>query len=205
MPLAERMLSLIAAAFVYHFDWELPHAIEEMDMSDTYGLQLQKAASPSVVASTPDAAREILQHKDEACSSRLIPDVATVLNYHETAILWMSPNNETWRAMRKALNMYLTNKEKLNSLSDLRQNVVDETLDFLRESGRKEVPVDIGKLAFTVALNQMSNTFLSQNLITGYESNNIKGFRMAVVTVMEVLGKFNIGDIFPMLKRWIHK
>ncbi|XP_076935353.1 7-ethoxycoumarin O-deethylase-like [Bidens hawaiensis] len=171
-------------------------------LAHKYGpfMTIRLGSITSVVASTPDAAREVLQHKDEACSGRLIPDAATALNYHETAILWMSPNNETWQAMRKALNMYLTNKQKLDSLSDLRQNVVNETSDFLRESGQKEVPVDIGKLAFTVALSQMSNTFLSQDLITGYESNNINGFRTAVETVMEVLGKFNIADIFPMLK-----
>ncbi|XP_076915190.1 cytochrome P450 monooxygenase 76AD94-like [Bidens hawaiensis] len=140
-------------------------------LAHKYGpfMTIRLGSITSVVASTPDAAREVLQHNDEACSGRLIPDAATALNYHETGILWMSPN-ETWRAMRKALNMYLTNKQKLDALSDLRQNVVNETLNFLRESGPTEVPVDIGKLAFTVALNQMSNTFLSQNLITDYES-----------------------------------
>ncbi|KAI3812986.1 hypothetical protein L1987_17699 [Smallanthus sonchifolius] len=152
----------------------------------------------SVVASTPDAAREILQRKDEACSGRPIRDAATAIENLEAAILWMSPN-ETWRAMRKALNMYLTNQQKLDALNDLRQNVVDGTLEFLRESARKKVAVDIGKLACTVALNQLSNTILSQN-VTSYKSDNIKGFKMTIETVMEVLGKFNIADIFPVLK-----
>ncbi|KAI3812984.1 hypothetical protein L1987_17697 [Smallanthus sonchifolius] len=128
----------------------------------------------SVVASTPDAAREILQHKDEACSGRPIRDAATAIENLEAAILWMSPN-ETWRAMRKAFNMYLTNQQKLDALNDLRQNVVDGTLEFLRESARKKN-------------------------VTSYESDNIKGFKMTIETVMEVLGKFNIADIFPVLK-----
>ncbi|KAL8253716.1 hypothetical protein R6Q59_031937 [Mikania micrantha] len=152
----------------------------------------------TVVASTPEAAREILQRNDEACSGRVIPDAVTALAEHDSAVLWISANEE-WRTIRKALNTYLTHRHKLDTLRDLRQNVVEEVLEFLRESGRKQAGVDIGKLAFAVALNQMSNTCLSQN-VTGYESDDIGGFKKAVKTVMEVDGKFNIADIFPVLK-----
>ncbi|KAI3501196.1 hypothetical protein L1887_29058 [Cichorium endivia] len=152
----------------------------------------------SVVASTPDAAREILQRNDVACSGRIVPDAVTGMATHDAAVLWMSPNEE-WRTIRKALNTYLIHQHKLDTLRDLRQNVVEGMLEFLQESARKKVCVDIGKLAFAVALNQMSNTCLSQN-VTSYESDNIGGFKTAVKTIMEVDGKFNIADIFPVLK-----
>ncbi|KAI3787619.1 hypothetical protein L1987_42217 [Smallanthus sonchifolius] len=152
----------------------------------------------SVVASTPDAAREILQRNDEACSGRIIPDAVTALADHDAAVLWI-PANDEWRTIRKALNTYLTHQHKLDTLRDLRQNVVDGMLGFLRDSGQKKADVDIGKLAFAVALNQMSNTCLSQN-VTSYESDDIGGFKTAVKTLMEVDGKFNIADIFPVLK-----
>ncbi|KAL8207772.1 hypothetical protein R6Q57_007184 [Mikania cordata] len=152
----------------------------------------------TVVASTPEAAREILQRNDETCSGRVIPDAVTALAEHDLAVLWISANEE-WRTIRKALNTYLTHQHKLDTLRDLRQNVVEEVLEFLRESGRKQAGVDIGNLAFAVALNQMSNTCLSQN-VTGYESDDIGGFKKAVKTLMEVDGKFNIADIFPVLK-----
>ncbi|KAI7740850.1 hypothetical protein M8C21_020531 [Ambrosia artemisiifolia] len=152
----------------------------------------------SVVASTPDAAREILQRNDEACSGRIVPDAVTALADHDAAVLWI-PANDEWRTIRKALNTYLTHQHKLDTLRDLRQNVVDGMLDFLNESGRKKASVDIGKLTFAVALNQMSNTCVSQN-VTNYESDDIGGFKTAVKTLMEVDGKFNIADIFPVLK-----
>ncbi|KAJ0620737.1 putative geraniol 8-hydroxylase [Helianthus annuus] len=148
----------------------------------------------SVVASTPDAARQILQRNDDACSSRPIPQVVTALKHPEAAILWMPPN-QTWRTIRKALNIYLTNPHKLDNLSHLRQKVVDQTLEFVK----KKEHVDIGKLAFSIALNQMSNTFLSLN-VTSYDSDNINGFKTAIETAMEVQGKFNVADIFPVLK-----
>lgn len=37
MPLAHRVVSLMVASFVYHFDWD---AREEMDMNDIFGLTL---------------------------------------------------------------------------------------------------------------------------------------------------------------------
>ncbi|GJY83606.1 geraniol 8-hydroxylase-like protein [Tanacetum coccineum] len=52
MPLAHRMLSLIVASLVYHFDWELPYAKEEMDMNDIFGLTLLKA-TPLVAIPIP--------------------------------------------------------------------------------------------------------------------------------------------------------
>lgn len=53
IPLAHRVVSLMVASFVYYFDWELPHAREEMDMKDIFGLTLLRAtplvATPTLV------------------------------------------------------------------------------------------------------------------------------------------------------------
>ncbi|GKE40827.1 geraniol 8-hydroxylase-like protein [Tanacetum coccineum] len=43
IPLAHRVVSLMVASFVYHFDWKLSHAREEMDMDDIFGLTLLRA------------------------------------------------------------------------------------------------------------------------------------------------------------------
>ncbi|KAJ0610147.1 putative cytochrome P450 [Helianthus annuus] len=52
MALGHRMVSLMVASFVYHFDWKLPHAKDEMDMNDVFGLSLQKA-TPLVAIPIP--------------------------------------------------------------------------------------------------------------------------------------------------------
>ncbi|CAH2042513.1 unnamed protein product [Thlaspi arvense] len=46
IPLAHRVVSLMVASLVYHFDWNLPHGLtpEKLDMNDTFGLALQKAS-----------------------------------------------------------------------------------------------------------------------------------------------------------------
>lgn len=45
MPLAHRVVSLMVASFVYHFDWKLPHAKKEMDMNCIFGITLIRATS----------------------------------------------------------------------------------------------------------------------------------------------------------------
>ncbi|KAL7610135.1 hypothetical protein Lser_V15G13714 [Lactuca serriola] len=176
-----------------------PH-VSLSKLSMKYGplMTIRLGSITCVVASTPDAAREILQHNDEACSGRVVSDAVTGMKNHESAVLWISANDE-WRTARKALNTYLTHQNKLDTLQDLRQNVIEGMLEYLRESAQKNMVVDIGKLAFAVALNMMSNTLLSQD-VTSYESEDIGGFKTAVKTIMEVDGKFNIADIFPVLK-----
>ncbi|PWA71289.1 hypothetical protein CTI12_AA281530 [Artemisia annua] len=134
----------------------------------------------SVVASTPDVARGILQCNDEVCTSRVVPDVYLRINHPKAAVLWMSPND--------------------TCLNELRENVVEGMLELLRDSRRKKMAVDIRKLAFVVALNQISNTFFSQDVTSCDDSNELEGFKMAVEIAMEVQGKFNIADMFPVLK-----
>ncbi|CAK9173121.1 unnamed protein product [Ilex paraguariensis] len=152
----------------------------------------------SVVASSPEMAREILQKNDEACSGRTIPDAVTVLEHYDLAVLWMSAGEE-WRLIRKALNIYLTHPQKLESLQGLRHIVVKEMLQYVNQASQKGEAVEIRKLAFTTAKNQMSNTCISEN-VAEFGSLDVLGFQNAVKTVMDVAGKFNIADIFPWLK-----
>ncbi|CAL5356068.1 unnamed protein product [Camellia sinensis] len=70
-------------------------------------------------------------------------------------------------------------------------------IEHVRE--RRDRAVAIGELAFTTALNQMSNTCFSVN-VAGFESGEVQEFLNAVKSLMVVDGKFNIADVFPWLK-----
>ncbi|XP_076936577.1 inactive cytochrome P450 76AD1-like isoform X1 [Bidens hawaiensis] len=160
-------------------------------------MTIQLGSITTVVASTPDAAREILLRNDEACAGRPVPHAVTALKHPDMAVLWI-PTNETWQTIRKVIRMCLTSQHKLDTLMDLRESVMEEVLVFLR--GQKRAGVDVGELAFAVALNQFSRKFFSRNVISTYEHDNIHEFKTAVETAMEVQGKSNIADVFPVLK-----
>ncbi|KAJ0642358.1 putative geraniol 8-hydroxylase [Helianthus annuus] len=161
-------------------------------------MTIQLGNITTVVASTPEAAREILLSKDEVCSSRPVPDAVTALKHHDMAILWIPPN-VTWQTHRKVLRMYLTSQHKLDTLKNVRETVVEEMLDYIRVCARKKTAVDIGMMGFAFSLNQLAKTFFSQNM-TSYEPEDIRRFQEVVETAMEMMGKLNIVDMFPVLK-----
>ncbi|KAK2989134.1 hypothetical protein RJ640_027208, partial [Escallonia rubra] len=152
----------------------------------------------NVVASVPDMAREILQKNDESFSGRTTPDAIAELDHADHAMAWISAG-DVWKAMRKVLATYLTNTQKLDSLRDLRQKVVEEMVQHVNGVSQRGETVEIGKLVFTAALNQMSNTCYSVN-VADFKSEDVRGFQKAVKTIMEIDVQFNIADYFPLFK-----
>lgn len=152
----------------------------------------------TIVASSPVTAREILQKKDEVFSGRVVPNAVTALTNYDLALPWI-PAGDQWRVIRRALSIYLTHPQKLDMLQGLRYKVVEQMVEYVKEISQRGEYVDIGKLAFTTALNQMSNTCFSVS-VADFRSQDVKGFQNAVKTIMEVDGKFNIADYFPWLK-----
>ncbi|CAL5356051.1 unnamed protein product [Camellia sinensis] len=150
----------------------------------------------NVVASSAEVAREILQKNDEACFGRIVPDVAIGQKHHYLALVWISTIKQ-FQLIRRALSIYLTNLQKLDTLQGLRHKAVGEMIRHVRET--RDRSVAIGELAFITALNMMSNTGFSVN-VAGFESGEAQGFLNAVKTIMVVDGKFNITDVFPWLK-----
>ncbi|KAL7165241.1 hypothetical protein ACSBR2_041013 [Camellia fascicularis] len=162
-------------------------------LAETYGplMSIRLGSKTSIVASSPDETKH-----DEAFSGRTVPDAVTALENHDMAVLWISAGDQ-WRFIRRALNTYLTHPQKLDTLRGLRHKAVEEMIEHVRE--RIDRAVAIGELAFTTALNQMSNTCFSVN-VAGFESGEVQEFLNAVKTLMVVDGKFNIADVFPWLK-----
>ncbi|KAM7494174.1 hypothetical protein LguiB_028783 [Lonicera macranthoides] len=157
----------------------------------------------SIVASSAEMAKGLLQKNDEACSGRFVPDAVTALRNYDVAVIWISAGKQ-WRIIRRALSTYLTHKQKLDTMRGLRHKAVLEMIAHVKEASERKEAVDIGKLAFTTALNQMSNTLVSKN-VTDFKSQSIGGsnglkFQSAVKTLMAVDQKFNLVDMFPWLK-----
>ncbi|XP_047335710.1 cytochrome P450 76T24-like [Impatiens glandulifera] len=166
-------------------------------LAKKYGpiMSLRLGSVTSVVVSSPEIAREILQKHDEVFCDRAIPDAAKgQANFH-ISMVWLPAGNR-WRMLRQAIHNHLTHKHKLDSLVDLRHKAARELVEHVKNGEMSAVA--IGNLAFATALNQMSNVCFSQN-VGEYESKEIQGFMKAVKTIMHVGGKFNISDLFPWL------
>ncbi|CAK7338764.1 unnamed protein product [Dovyalis caffra] len=152
----------------------------------------------TIVISSPDIAKEALQKNEQALSSRPILDAIRANNHHKNSMVWL-PASTHWKFLRKVCAKQMFTPQKLNASQALRQEKVEEMLEYVQENCNNGHVVDIGRTAFITVLNLISNTFFSFN-IANYNSNFSQEFSDLVVGVMEQVGKPNIADYFPILR-----
>ncbi|CAK7338761.1 unnamed protein product [Dovyalis caffra] len=170
------------------------------NLSKTYGplITLKLGRITTIVISSPVIAKEALQKHDQALSSRPTRDAIRANNHYKNSIIWL-PASTHWKFLKKVSAVQMFTPQKLDASQTLRQEKVQEMLDYVHENFNNGHVVDVGRVAFTTLLNLISNTFFSFD-IANYNSNLSEEFSDLVVNVMELAGKPNIADYFPILR-----
>ncbi|CAI0420712.1 unnamed protein product [Linum tenue] len=163
-------------------------------------MSLQLGRVTTIVASSPDTAREILQKHDKVLSDRHVPAAAQVLDIHKFTIPAL-PVGSRWRNLRKVCNSYIFTTQRLDMNQDIRRVKVLGLLEGVRRHAaeRPGEALDVGKAAFKASLNALSSTILSMDLAEEEEeeeksSGTAREFK-------ELIGKPNLGDYFPVVAR----
>ncbi|KAF3954453.1 hypothetical protein CMV_020201 [Castanea mollissima] len=178
---------------------KLPHqAIAKL--SKTYGplMTLKLGSITTIVISSPNMAKEVLQKNDQAFSSRTVPNMAHVFDHHKVSIAWI-PANSQWRNLRKACATQIFVPQRLDATEALRLAKVQELVDHVNQSCKSDAPIDIGQVVFTTVLNSISNTLFSIDMAQ-YDSNLSQEFRDLVCGLANEAGRPNIADYFPALR-----
>ncbi|TVU31194.1 hypothetical protein EJB05_22872, partial [Eragrostis curvula] len=157
-------------------------------------MSIQLGAVTTVVASHPDAAREILQRHDAIFSNRSPPD-ATGLHSKNSSI-WL-PNAPRWRAMRKLMGTELFAPHRLDALGHLRREKVQELVAHVARLADQGRPVNVGQVTFVTSLNLVSRTFFSRDLTSLDDHGDAGEFQEVITDIMEAVGCPNISDFFP--------
>ncbi|KAK7841681.1 geraniol 8-hydroxylase [Quercus suber] len=178
---------------------KLPHQAFAK-LSKTYGplMTLKLGSITTIVISSPNMAKEVLQKNDQAFSSRTVPNMAHVFDHHKVSIGWI-PANSQWRNLRKACATQIFAPQRLDATEALRLAKVQELLDHVNQSCKSGAPIDIGRVVFTTVLNSISNTLFSIDLAQ-YDSNLSQEFRDLVCGLAKEAGRPNIADYFPVLR-----
>ncbi|CAL1376841.1 unnamed protein product [Linum trigynum] len=168
-------------------------------------MSLQLGRVTTIVASSPDTAREILQKHDKVLSDRHVPAAAQVLDIHKFAMPAL-PVSPRWRNLRKVCNSYIFTTQKLDMNQDHRRVKVMDLLESVRRHAaeRPGEALDVGKAAFKVSLNALSSTILSMDLADEEEDKSLdiaREFKELVRELLGELGKPNLGDYFPVVAR----
>lgn len=79
-------------------------------LAEKYGplMTIHQGSVTTIVASSADMARLILQKHDADMSGRIIPDALNSLEHPSHAVAWLHAGEE-WRLIRRVLTTFLTN------------------------------------------------------------------------------------------------
>ncbi|KAF7844708.1 geraniol 8-hydroxylase-like [Senna tora] len=157
----------------------------------------------TIVVSSPQVAREVLQKNDQAISSRKIPDTLRAQDHHTLSVIWM-PQSPQWRLLRRVCASKIFSSHQLDSTQTIRQKKVQELVNHVGECCRKGEALAIGEAAFTTVLNSISNILFSLDLghYYGSDHNNNKAqeFNHIIWGIKEEGGGPNVVDFFSMLR-----
>lgn len=150
----------------------------------------------TVVVSSASMAKAILQNHDSSFCNRMVPDAACSYNHQEIGMVWL-PVSTPWKNLRKICNLHIFSSHKLDANQDIRRKKIKHLLAYVEENCRVGQAIVIGQAVFNTSLNVLSNTIFSVDLV----DPTAREFKDIVWGIMTELGKPNLSDNFPLLKK----
>ncbi|KAF3787771.1 Geraniol 8-hydroxylase [Nymphaea thermarum] len=168
-------------------------------LSMQYGplMTLRLGQKTTVVVSSAGMAEEVLLKHDRDLAGRTGLDATKVFNYAESSIT-MNQNCPRWRELRRLCNNEMFLPKRLDAVRGLREEKVQALLKHIQTASAVGRPVDIGKCTFSTALNLVSRTVFSEDVVD-VESESAGEFKSLVWGLTQIVLKANIADYFPML------
>lgn len=161
-------------------------------------MTLRLGAVTTVVASSAEAARDVLQRHDAAFSARSVPDAARACAHDSFSMGWLPPSSLRWRALRKVCSAELFSPARLDGAHQraLRRDKVRQLVSHVtRQEGARVV--DVGRVAFTTVLNLLSCAVFSADLADLDGSGSSEQFRDVITEFTSAVGVPNLSDFFP--------
>ncbi|TVU47728.1 hypothetical protein EJB05_07337, partial [Eragrostis curvula] len=160
-------------------------------------MALRLGAVTTVVASSADAARDVLQRHDAAFAARSVPDAARACAHDRHSMGWLPPSSPRWRALRKvcAGELFAPHRLDARATQSLRHEKVrqlESHVAWLAHEG--DGVVDVGRVAFATVRNLLSCAVFSVDLDERGAPWELKD----VITEFTVaVGVPNVSDFFP--------
>ncbi|KAK7391482.1 hypothetical protein VNO78_19898 [Psophocarpus tetragonolobus] len=152
--------------------------------------------STTIVISSIEATKEILQTHDTLFSDRTNPDITTSYNHNRYSLVFL-PVSPLWQELRKICHGNLFSTKTLDASVDLRRKKMKELLTDIRQRSLNGEVVDIGRAAFMACINFLSYTFLSLDFVPSVGDSQYKHI---VGTLLKATGTPNLVDYFPVLR-----
>ncbi|KAK4411322.1 cytochrome [Sesamum angolense] len=170
-------------------------------LSKIYGplMRLKLGTMTTVVVSSPEISRIVLQKYGQVFSSRHHVDAIRALDHHKHSVVWLPVDNH-WRKLRKLCKENMFSVQRLDRSQGLRREKLRSLRDYVKECSVNGDAVNIGRVAFTTSLNLMSATLFSIEFAALGSAGSSEEFREMVLGIMTLIGKPNLADYLPLLR-----
>ncbi|GFP83484.1 ferruginol synthase [Phtheirospermum japonicum] len=170
------------------------------NLSKTYGplMSLHLGNIYTVVVSSPDMAKQVLQKHDQIFPGRPISAAAQVHDLPQTSIFYL-PVGNLWRKLRKICREQMFSAHRLDASQGLRREKLHKLRDYVQKCSMEGRAVNVGEAAYITTLNLMSATLFSVN-IADFDSGVTHELMETIKGVMKVACAPNLADFFPVLK-----
>ncbi|KAK6115949.1 hypothetical protein DH2020_008218 [Rehmannia glutinosa] len=161
-------------------------------------MHLKLGTIDTIVVSTPELAKRVLQKHDHVLSGRPHLAASDVYGHNQAALVW-APVGDRWRVLRKICKDSMFSLQRLDGSQGLRREKLKKAKDHVRECCDSGRVLDIADVAFTT-LNLISASFFSVDF-GEFGSDSSQDFKGIVHGLLKGLGTPNLADYFPFLKR----
>ncbi|XP_027342299.1 cytochrome P450 78A5-like [Abrus precatorius] len=150
-------------------------------------MALSLGATPVVISSHPETAREILC--GSSFSDRPIKQSARTLMFERA--IGFAPSGTYWRYLRRIAASYMFSPRRIQGLESLRQRVVDEMVKSVLKEMEEKGVVEVRGILQEGSLS---------NILESVFGNNNKSVELGnmVKEGYELIAKFNLEDYFPL-------
>ena len=176
-----------------------PHVSTAM-LAKEYGplVSLRLGSKLLVVASSPEAAKEILKTQDRLLSGRNVPDALNLskVDYH---FVWAKDCNEHWKSLRTISRSEMFSSKAIEAESNLRHEKLVQMLNFLNTKQGQVVKIE--EVVFTTLFNTLSNILFSKDFLDlNDEHGTAHWIKFGLQKALENGMTPNVSDFFPILR-----
>lgn len=172
-------------------------------MAQVHGplMSLRLGQQTLIVGSSPIVASEILKTHDHVLSARYVPILLqdkepTVYNMN---LVFKSECDDGWRSLRNIYKSEVFSSKAMESRVTMRENKVMEMVKYIRSKEGEDIVIK--DVMFVTAINILSNTSLSIDIVD-FEGNGIgAGIKDSVRKVAMLCAKPQLADLYPILGR----
>ncbi|KAL8260131.1 hypothetical protein R6Q59_028084, partial [Mikania micrantha] len=186
---------------LHQVDGDRPH-VSLANLAKTYGplMSLHFGQQLVVVASSPEAAMQILKTKDHLLSSRVVPNSVKQEHLLPHSIMW-SECNQTWKTLRALCRTELFSAKALEAQSRLRNEKLHKLLDFLHKK-QGEV-IDIKDVVFITLFNTLTSIIFGKDFLDLNDEHGTRnGLKVSLLKVLELATKLDLASFYPILERF---